>query len=120
MLTSLLPAAHFEIMKLTWDQEKRLQDQRDELIADFKMQEWRSTSAARRSEPTSISEQELSDRPSGCMVVPESADPDSEAARGAWATASSRGASQPVFAPVLPLDPRCPSLAEIHDIQDSA
>ena len=106
MRTSLLPAAHFEIMKLTWDQEKRLQDQRDELIADFKMQEWRSTSAARRSEPTSISEQELSDRPSGCMVVPESADSDSEAARGGWA--SSRGASQPVFAPVLPLDPRSP------------
>ena len=57
----LLCAAHFEVMKLTWDQERRLQDQREALISEFKMEEWRTNSVARR------------------VAEPESSDLDSEA-----------------------------------------
>jgi hypothetical protein len=75
-------------MKLTWDQEKRLQDQREALISEFKMEEWRRNSVARR------------------VAEPESSDLDSEA--GAYHDASARvgrASSQPPFTSILPFEP---------------
>ena len=87
----LLCAAHFEIMKLTWDQEKRLQDHREALISVFKMEEWRTNSVARR------------------VAEPESSDLDSEAgAHHEFHDASARvggASSPPPFTPILPFGP---------------